>query len=397
MFKRLITTLMTGILGLSAPAGANEYGEQAREDLLLDGLRALRENRLEAAAQNLRALTDQRPDFRLAQLIYGDLMLAHSEPLQKIGSERVTDARMLDGLISEARVRLLTEAEKPAEDMIPSALLKLADDQRYVVVMDTRLSRLFLFENHNGIPRLVEDYYASYGRGGVGKEKQGDLKTPLGVYFVTGRIPDAALPSKYGSGALPLNYPNAWDKRLKRTGNGIWLHGSPVDSYSRPPLASEGCISLSNPDFLTLDRQVDIRNTPVIVGENINWMRRDDWLRQREQFSALIEQWRQSWQSLDNARYLSHYSTGFNDGRYDYNRFVRYKSKVNAAKSYIDVELTGLSLFRYPDQPELMVATFNQHYRSDNHQSDSIKRQYWRLEQGRWKIAYEGKPSKGLR
>lgn len=394
MFRHVITAISFALI--AAQVSAAGYGEQADEKLLMDGLRDLRENRLEDAAASLRALTAQRPDYRVAQLIYGDLMMAHSQPLETIGSLQVNDDK-LKGFLHEVQQRVLHEQEKPGPDMLPAPLLRLADDQKYVLVMDTRLSRLFVFRNNNGIPELVDDYYASYGRGGIGKQKQGDLRTPLGVYFISGRIPDRALPPRYGSGALPINYPNVWDYRHKRTGNGIWLHGSPSASYTRPPLASEGCLSLSNPDFLEVDKLVDIKNTPFIIGQNIHWMPRADWLKQREQFSLVVERWRTDWESLDNRRYFSHYSDNFSDGKRNLQRFTREKGRINNRKKFIELELDNLSLYRYPDQPELMVATFTQHYRSNNYHGDSIKRQYWQLENGQWKIAYEGKPSKGLR
>jgi len=392
----MLRYLISSLAIVATQAAATGYGEQADETLLIDGLRDLQENRLEAAAESLRELTDQRPDYRVAQMIYGDLMMAHSQPLEAIGGKQVADDK-LKGFVHEMQMRVLHEQEKPAADMLPAALLKLADNQKHVLLMDTRLSRLFLFRNNNGVPELIRDYYSSYGRGGVDKWKQGDLKTPLGVYFVTGRIPDKALPQRYGSGALPINYPNVWDKRLKKTGNGIWLHGSPIADYTRPPLASEGCLSLSNPDFLEVDGIVDINNTPFVIGQNIRWMPKSDWLRQREIFTSVVEQWRQDWESLDNERYLSHYSPHFNDGKRGYKSFARSKARVNSNKDFIELKIENLSLYRYPDQPELMVASFKQHYRSSNYHGDSIKRQYWQLEDGQWKIAYEGKPSKGRR
>src|SRR3546814_8483534 len=48
------------------------------------------------------------------------------------------------------------------------------------------------------------------------------------------------LPDFYGDGAYPLNYPNEWDKHEGRKGYGIWLHGTPSTTYSRPPRASDG-------------------------------------------------------------------------------------------------------------------------------------------------------------
>lgn len=365
------------------------------EALLLRGLRHLREQRFDSAVADLETLTAQQPDFRLAQLIYADLMAARGAPLQSMGRNRAIDDKQLAGFISEAKARLLIEKEKPAADMLPAAMIRMAPEQRYALVMDTRLRRLFVFENQGGIPVLVQDYYASYGRGGIGKEREGDLKTPLGVYFVTARYTDEQLPPRYGSGALPLNYPNAWDARLGRTGNGIWVHGSPFDTYSRPPEASEGCISLSNVDFSALDALVDVRNTPVIVGHNIRWLQRQDWLSQQTAFEQLVERWRSDWESLDNSRYLQHYSAQYQDESGDYQRFAEHKARVHAAKKYVKIGVDQLSLFRYPDNPDLLVVTFRQSYDSNNYKGDSVKRQYWVREADSWKIAYEGKPQRG--
>ncbi|MBE9399198.1 L,D-transpeptidase family protein [Pontibacterium sp. N1Y112] len=382
-------------LHAESPVSASAQLQPDNEALLLSSLRHLREKRVDSALQDLRTLTNQQPDFRLAQLIYADLMAAQGAPLQDVGRNRAIDDKKLSGLISEAKARLLIEKEKPALDMVPASMIQLAPSQKYAVVMDTRLHRLFLFENKMGVPTLIKDYYASYGRGGVGKERRGDLKTPLGVYFVTGRFSDAQLPERYGTGALPLNYPNVWDERHGRTGNGIWVHGSPFETYSRPPEASEGCISLSNIDFTELDDMVDIRNTPVLVGHNVRWMKRNDWLQQQSGYRQLIDRWRSDWESKNSDRYLAHYSTDYKNGNWDYQRFSSHKRRVNAGKKYIKVGIDQLSLFTYPDQPELLVATFRQSYKSSNYKGDSVKRQYWVRENSGWKIAYEGAPSRG--
>ncbi len=385
-----VTSAVSGELS-DAPYGLSE----GNEALLLSGLKNLSSHELDSALTDLKQLTERRPDFRLAQLVYADILSAQAQgaPLSSSGSH--SDKQKIDGLISEAKVRLLMEMEKPSADMLPADMLKMSENQKYAVVVDTRLSRLFLFENHEGVPVLVNDFYASYGRGGVGKEKRGDLKTPLGVYFITGRLEDENLPSRYGSGALPLNYPNVWDERLGRTGNGIWLHGSPVETYSRPPKASEGCISLTNPDFIELDQKIDFKDTPVLVGHNIRWIKKQDWLAQSERFNGLIERWAADWESLDHGRYIQNYGANYTDGKRDFEAFSRYKQRVNSSKKFIDININDLSLYRYPDNPDLVVATFRQDYKSSNLQGESIKRQYWNFKDGRWRIAYEGKPSSG--
>lgn len=400
MKKGLISSLVAVCLALPlTKAIAEEVGpygvSEGNEELLLSGLKNLSSHELDSALSDLKQLTERRPDFRLAQLVYADILAAQAAG-RPLSADSGNHRKQIDSLISEAKARLLMDMEKPSINMVPADMLKMAPSQKHAIVVDTRLSRLFLFENREGIPVLVDDFYASYGRGGVDKIKRGDLKTPLGVYFITGRLEDEKLPSRYGSGALPLNYPNVWDKRRGRTGSGIWLHGSPVETYSRAPKASEGCISLTNPDFIDLDKAIDFLNTPVLVGHNIRWISRDDWFAQTERFNNLIERWAADWESQDHQRYIQNYAQVYKDDKRDFQAFSSYKKRVNASKQFIEIGVNDLSLYRYPDNPDLVVATFKQDYKSSNLQGSSIKRQYWTFEEGRWRIAYEGKPSRGI-
>lgn len=366
-----------------------------RETLLLASLGDLQHNQMSGAVEKLRTLVEQQPDFRLAQLIYADLLAAQGAPLSSVGNNGKSDSKTLQGLISEARARVSIAAAKPDPGMVPGSLLKMSPDQEHVIVIDISASRLYLYENRDGIPELIRDYYVSYGRGGVDKRKRGDLKTPLGVYFTTGRLKDEQLPPRYGTGALPLNYPNAWDTRLGNTGSGIWVHGSPKDTFSRPPKASEGCLSLSNNHFTELDGIVDFNATPVLVGTSFEWLDRASWLAKQDQYEKVVEKWRNDWQSLNTDHYLANYSPSFDNGEMGYQRFVEYKRKVNSQKSFIDVQLENLSIYQHPDKPDMFIATFQQNYSSDNYSGSDIKRQYWVQEDNQWKIAYEGKPHRG--
>ena len=47
-------------------------------------------------------------------------------------------------------------------------------------------------------------------------------------------------------------------------------------------------------------------------------------------------------------------------------------------------------LARVAGKDALISVTFDQDYRSDNLSRRTAKRQYWAMERGRWKIAYEG-------
>ncbi|MDO6564424.1 L,D-transpeptidase family protein [Amphritea sp. 1_MG-2023] len=392
--RKAVLVSLCGLLPLSVQADTENFSLD-QESLLLASLGDLQQNQMTGAMDKLRALIKEQPDFRLAQLIYADLMAAQGGALSTVGNNGRSDKKTLQGLISEARARMSVDRYKPQPDTIPGSLLQMSPKQKHVIVIDTNLSRLYLFENHNGLPKLIKDYYVSYGRGGVDKRKRGDLKTPLGVYFTTGRLTDEQLPPRYGSGALPINYPNAWDQRLGNTGSGIWVHGSPKDTFSRPPQASEGCLSLSNNHFTELDNIVDFAATPVLIGTHFEWLDAQRWQQKKQAFAAVVDNWRAAWESRNSDTYLGYYSTSFNNGKMGYNRFSEHKRRVNESKTFIEVDIENLSIYQHPDNAELFVATFTQNYKSDNYSGSSLKRQYWVNEEGQWRIAYEGDPQKG--
>jgi len=273
---------------------------------------------------------------------------------------------------------------------VPRYLMQLRDDQKYAVVVDTQRSRLYVYQNQGGRPRFVADYYVSSGKNGASKVREGDEKTPIGVYHVVSSVPRQKLTDFYGSGAFPINYPNEWDRRQGRNGHGIWLHGVPSDTYSRPPRSSNGCVVLSNADLEALARNLQVGLTPVIISENIEWAKLDDWAQERKAFQAQLEQWRADWESRDTERYLGHYSPSFSANGENIAAWSRHKRLVNTGKTWIKVAVNNVSIFRNPGKEELVVVTFDQDYRSNNLSNAMKKRQYWTRENGQWRIVYEG-------
>ena len=67
-----------------------------------------------------------------------------------------------------------------------------------------------------------------------------------------------------------------------------------------------------------------------------------------------------------------------------------HKRTVNAAKKWVKVRATKVSMFRYPRERDFVVVTFEQDYRSNSLSNVMRKRQYWVKESGQWKILYEG-------
>jgi len=351
---------------------------------------AIESNRLDLALERTERLLADYPNFRLAHLIRGDLLLARARPLETFGNVgKAIPRERVEELRAEALARLRALRERPPADRLPSVLLQLAAAERTALVVDASRSRLYVFENADGRVRYVGDYYVSLGRRGIDKEREGDQKTPLGVYHVTAYLPRSRLTDFYGAGAFPINYPNEWDRRLGRNGHGIWLHGVPSDTYSRPPRTSDGCLVLANTDLVALSRWLEVGRTPVIIGEEIAWRDAAALEEERRSLAAALEAWRQDWESRDSERYLAHYSSEFAAGRQGLAAWAAHKRKVNAAKSWINVRISEVSMLRDP-RGRFVVVTFDQDYRSSNLSNAMRKRQYWRFEQGRWKILYEG-------
>ncbi len=243
------------------------------ETLLKKTIDDIGRQQFDAALGHVDDLIRLQPNFRLAHLIKGDLLLAKVKPLSNLGGAAGPAERLVD-LRDEAIVRLRALKERPAADRVPRYLLQLRADQKYAIVVDTGRSRLYFYQNENGQPRLLTDYYVSSGKAGAQKMREGDMKTPVGVYHVTSSLPRAKLSDFYGAGAYPISYPNEWDRHRGRNGHGIWLHGTPSNTYSRPPRASDGCVVLSNADLEALVPDLQIGLTPVIISEGAEWVAR---------------------------------------------------------------------------------------------------------------------------
>ncbi len=375
----------------TAPTTYSDSGPEAQLSRILD---EIEDNRLDRALEKTESLLRQYPNFRLAHLIKGDLLLARSMPLSTFGNAKNAPRESVSDLRDEIVARLKAYRNRPAtNDYVPRYLLQMRPDQQHAIVVDTQKSRLYLYQNDisaGGRPRFVADYYISQGKLGAGKMREGDKKTPTGVYHVTSSINPKKVGDFYGTGAFPINYPNEWDRRLGRNGHGIWLHGTPSDTFSRPPKASDGCVVLSNTDLDALAKNLQIGLTPVIISNSIEWLSLDDWQNERSALNTKIEEWRSDWESRDVNRYLKHYSGKFKTKNQDLEQFGRQKRQVNASKEWIKVKLANVSMFRDPGKDELVVVTFEQDYQSNNLNNQMKKRQYWIREDGAWKIIFEG-------
>jgi len=390
--KQLLTLLL--LLVLCAPSMADEPPGSQYEQSLLDAIKKIQSLNHEQALSSTRDLIKQYPHSRLGHMLFADLLLAKAEPLIHIGSGIEIDRAMRD-FRYEIKQRWHHDTSPAHHELYPESILFLAEDQPYVILVDQQNSRVYVYRNDNGDLALETDYFITIGLNGYGKEKRGDQKTPVGIYHVTRHIDGDELPDLYGEGAFPINYPNVWDVRQKRTGGGIWIHGTPSYTYNRSPWASNGCIVVSNPDFLHIDDYIKPElYTPVVVAEKVKWISREQWLHKRQQARETLSTWLIDWESLDHARYIRHYSRSeFGAYGRDFKAWEGHKRWVNRDRTWVEVEYGKLNIFNYPGEDGLMLMQFAQSYRSNNLNLDTEKEIYWRRNADQWQIVYEGNRS----
>ena len=361
------------------------------ERRLIAVYRLIAENRLDEALRATDALTRSAPNFKLAQLVHGDLLSARFAPLGGFGGNETASAQ-LAALRDEARLRIRALQERPPAGTVPDEFVLLPPSVRFAVAVDTSRSRLYLFQNGEHGPQLIDDYYVSVGKQGVDKLVEGDQKTPLGVYFITDRIGQSDLEDRFGAGALPLNYPNIYDKSLGRTGSGILVHGVPFNTYSRPPLDSDGCVAMANEDLLKLSRQLPQRDTPVVITRQIKWVTPGSADKAsaataadgaaRAHFMQRVAQWQQARLNDQRDDLLALY--GDNANAQDAEAAARFRQRLNSRPRGID----DLSVLTWHDDKDVMVVTFRE-LAAARGQRDRIVRQYWSRSGADWRITAE--------
>ncbi len=260
-------------------------------------------------------------------------------------------AETLASLREESLLRLKALRDVPPHDGMPAEFLQLSPVTKHALAVDTSKARLYLLENNNGRLRVVSDFYISVGKLGDQKSVEGDLRTPLGAYYVVSNLDPRGLKDFYGAGALPINYPNPVDTLQGRTGRGIWLHGTPPNQFSRAPKATDGCVVLANPDLAQVIQAVEPGTTPVVIAKSLKWVRPAQLDAERHAFSQDFERWRKD-------------------------RIARQPASI-----------TDVSVVSWKDAMDSRMVTFMEH--RVGQKRPMLLRQYWVREPKGWRVLDE--------
>jgi L,D-transpeptidase YnhG len=377
-----------------APAASQrEARDGEAEARLIDIYKLIGQANPREALRKAEGLVKDHPNFQLAQLVYGDLLTGFTRPLRTPGD--VPDATatkaaapLLAELRQESLLRLRALRERPAPGTVPSQFLALSPRNKHAIAVDASRSRLYLFENTATGIKLVADYYISVGKSGIEKSVEGDLRTPVGVYFITSNLNPKSLRDFYGSGALPINYPNQLDVKRGKTGGGIWLHGTPPTQFSRAPLSTDGCVVLANPDLERIIRTVEVRSTPVVIAHSLKWVAPQSLTADSKSFESVLQGWHSAKSSGDMARLTAWYTpdfTSYGKTLAEWTPALQTELKQLGGR---DIQLKDVSYLRWTDSTDTMVVTFGELVKGAK--TGRTKRQYWVRQGSQWKIFFEG-------
>ena len=275
---------------------------------------------------------------------------------------------------------------------VPAWLLRVPGSIETIFIAETEASTFYRFDRRDDhhVEKAGQDYM-SIGRGGVGKQREGDRKTPLGIYFVTEQLDTTLLHDKYGITAFPLDYPNAWDRRLGRTGDGIWVHGVDPNGGTRPPLDTDGCIALPNERLRALEKLFAPNVTPVLITTQMKWATPADIAAERASLEGAVIGWVSALEKGDMHAWLDSYDEAFQHWGMDKSEWSAFSMQTIASRPISDVKISDLLLLGDPSEPGLYLSRFRLEVsEGDSRKVVSLRRMYWRRsESGAYRIIAE--------
>jgi len=388
--KFLKKFLFTAFFCCNAFAYSENYQADNIENLLIKSLYEISAGELNDALITLDEIIKQKPNFKLAHLIRGDIYQAYAHGISDFGSSSNFSKDKIEDLKEEAKKRIESHLHN-ASDIIDSPRVTLPQNIDNLIYVDTNKSRLYLFEIRDHTLIKIFDEYASIGKNGSGKNFEGDKKTPLGVYTLGEKITQP-LSDFYGEGAFPIDYPNVYDKLLNKTGHGIWIHGTPKDTYSRAPKSSDGCIVISNENFNSLESILKNKQTKVILSKLSydQYFNAENNIDKHNNFMSYFESWISNWTLKNYSEYIAFYDANAKYNSKVFEIWSSKKKKVFENTNDIQIAIDNLTIIDYPEEEEhVKYVEFTQTYNSDLLKQTSQKKQIWRKFNNEWKIISE--------
>lgn len=260
------------------------------------------------------------------------------------------------------------------------------ESKKYVIVADKLSKKLELFKKEDKkFLKLLTQSMISGEKAGD-KETEGDKRTPVGAYKLTRKL--TKLDEYYGPLALVTNYPNTYDKSLKRDGHGIWIHGMPT-AETRDDF-TKGCIALENDNLISLDKSINYDESVLLISEkSVEKTTKDEIA----QVLAFIYAWTDSWKRSDIDEYLSYYDKDFRRANgQDFDGFKRHKKYIFSRNEKKTIKFTNINIIPYPNNENKLMfkVMMDQYYKTKSYFYQGTKELYIELKDNKIKILSEG-------
>lgn len=250
------------------------------------------------------------------------------------------------------------------------------------VAVDKMAQTFTLLTRHSPL-RVVASIPCATGQELGDKSKEGDLKTPEGVYFITRRKTNGLNFDLYGDLAFPLDFPNPADLVRHKSGHGIWIHGR---GHAITPFETQGCVAMNTPDLHRMDPEL-AEGMPVIIADEVR-MGGAEAAKLKTEAREVVEAtkaWAKAWEDR-SARFFEFHDPekfALSEGQ-PFSMFKNHKERLFKVLPWIQVSLYDVRALPGPDY---WVTYFVQLYRSPTLISKGVKRLYWQRDAaGRFRI-----------
>jgi murein L,D-transpeptidase YafK len=309
-----------------------------------------------------------------------------------------TNLLLSDKLLDFYRTHGMGGIEKRAETLLRSEKYWLErlqyidtdfgyyEDLEYLIVVNKTFPSLDLYKQEKNQFYLLQTNDVIVGENRGFKSKEGDKKTPTGVYELVDRL--HKLDQFYGPLALVLSYPNLYDSLKGRTGSGIWIHGMPLNGTRER--FTKGCVALENDRLTKFGTILDNIKKSIIILED------GKLAKTKKGDLALIlsslYQWLDAWRDGNFKSYINFYSKKFR--RFDGNNFSwfkQYKEKIFSRKEKKEIRFFNINISPYPNsyREKLFRVVFDEVYKTSRFNFKGKKELYVKVESGKMEIVIE--------
>ena len=259
------------------------------------------------------------------------------------------------------------------------------ETDKFIIICDKSKPEVTLFKYTNNKLSQDSKSKAIVGGGKGDKLTKGDLRTPTGSYDFVNKVKGPT--NYYGPFSFYTDYPNLYDVVNKKTGNGIWMHGEPLDGNRTN--SSKGCVVLNNNYLQSIDKKIDYKKTVLIIDDNALGKTSKDEI---AIILSSMFQWKKAWAENNLKGYLDFYANDFR--RYDgmnKKSFTDYKQRIFSKREAKTIVFRDFEVTPNPTSTgdKIFKIKFYEDYNAASYKFRGYKDMFARISNGRMQIVAE--------